>query len=90
MVNTAHLVGVAEGAAFFGVAPATFSNWAYQRNANRMPLPVKVLGSGTFYDLGDLLPWWTNWKPVKGSRAGTVSPLECVELGLVDSLDVTP
>lgn len=84
MVWSGHIAGVAECASFFDVNPATFSNWAHRRDQNRMPLPILVMRSGTFYDLAELLPWWTNWTPVKGRRSGTVSRAYCIHLGLAD------
>ena len=81
MVNTGTIVGVQEGAAYFNVNPATFSNWAIQRASNKMPLPVMVFSSGTFYDLVDLVPWWEDWIPVRGRKTGEITaPLESREV----------
>jgi hypothetical protein len=82
LVHSHHIVGVAEGAAFFDVNPATFSNWSAQRPSNGMPLPVRVLRSGTFYDLQELLLWWVRWVPTKGAKSGKVDPSLVAVLGL--------
>ena len=82
MVNINHLMGIAEVATFFDVNPTTVSNWAYRRTSNQMPQPVAELRCGTIYDISQLLPWWIDWKPSKGSRAGTIDPYRILTLGL--------
>jgi hypothetical protein len=70
LVDPRNLVGVAEIARYFSVGKSTVSNWAARRRTNGMPLPVADPDCGTIYDISQIIVWWANWEPIRGTKVG--------------------
>lgn len=79
-VNAKNLMGVKELSELFSVNRTTITGWAARQSS--FPLPVVYLGGGPVWDAIDVIKWWTEWKTIKGEKAGTLSPHLLAGLGL--------